>query len=90
MAYKLTLEASERKAIDWIGDRYATGSATRRVLFEAMPPDAQWDSRHPITFTVRESDAWTLSDLWQEDDLSFPCFAPALVEKLLEFWNAIV
>lgn len=61
--YRLTLTADERKAIDWIGDRYDHGNTLSRLLLdecELSPADAEWADRGPITFALPEHVAWAI------------------------------
>lgn len=89
--YQLTLNHGERKAIDWIGDRYAHGNDLYYRLWhdsEASPNDADWDSPADITFVVPEHVAWQIKDIVEQDNLA--CFAPELCRKLCEFCDKIV
>lgn len=89
--YTLTLTQGERRAIDWIGDRYAHGNDLYYRLWHdstAVPDDADWDSPADITFTVPENVAWQIQEIVKADNLA--CFAPELVSKLQEFCDRIV
>jgi hypothetical protein len=90
MAYQLTLTASEREAFDWVGDRYATGDEWSRLLSHCMGEDDEWSQAGDITFDVPEHVAWQLNDLAESEDYLFPCFAPGLAGKLMDFCMAIV
>jgi hypothetical protein len=43
-----------------------------------------------ITFTIAEHVAWQIRDLAEEEDITWACFAPALVTKLNELYLSIV
>lgn len=89
--YKLTLTAGERRAIDWIGDRYAHGLELYRLLWsncEQEPDDQNWDADADITFHIPEHVAWDICSIVEEDNLA--CFDGDLVHKLLEFTTAVV
>ena len=86
--YQITLTASERRAFDWVGNRYASGEIGD-IISDGIPDDAEWDSADDITFNVPESAAWQIQELADEPD-AFACFAPALVTKLYEFLEQIV
>ncbi len=42
--YSLTLTREDRKAIDWIGDRYAHGSDLKRLLWNNDDVDTDSDA----------------------------------------------
>ncbi len=86
--YELTLTASERKAIDWIGDRYAHGEQLGKILREFIPADAEWDGEGRITFAIPEHAAWIVTDLIDEDDCA--CLTPPFRRKLHAFCDQIV
>ena len=100
--YKLTLTKSERDAIDWIGNRYSTGDDFYKLLSnckqfiidpETGAPDYDfddWDCKWDITFEVPEHIAWSIRELFEDEDMLFPCFAPEFVEKLVKFYDEIV
>jgi hypothetical protein len=78
MSYHLTLELSERRAIDWIGHRYAHGDELRDALtdesvcqFVCQAPgdeltedeqDDTWNAPYPITFAMPEHIAWMIRE----------------------------
>ncbi len=97
--YSLTLTHSERTAIDWIGDRYATGSQFRDLLEHDdclwTPRDdssatANWDWDCDITYTIPEHIAWKIREEFEQDNYEFPCFAPEFASKLQQFAMQIV
>jgi len=91
--YSLTLTLSERKAIDWIGNRYAHGDKLYRALWvgnPTAPDDASWDDEREITFSVEEYKAWEIREIGQECKFRWDCFGPELVRKLNEFCEKIV
>jgi hypothetical protein len=90
MGYRLTLTASERRAFDWVGDRYSTGDEWSGLLCACMGPDDEWSADGDITFGIPEHVAWELRDLAEQEDFQFPCFARQLTAKLLNFCESIV
>jgi hypothetical protein len=91
--YHLKLTATERKAIDWIGDRYAHGHDLYKVLWvqaKPTPEDADWDSPCDITFVISESVAWQIHEIAEECEYRWDCFAPSLATKLTRFCEQIV
>lgn len=92
--YSLTLTSDERKAFDWVGGRYSSGDIAD-LLIDLLPEDREWGDSQDITFLVPEHSAWTIDQLCKDDsdsgeDYCFPCFAPSLVDKMLEFCGKIV
>lgn len=100
MAYTLTLTNGERKAIDWVGDRYAHGHDFYKMLCdcewqvsgEPEGLEIDWSSQCDISFVMSEPIAWEISEFLAEayDDDKFACFSGELVSKLLNFMGAIV
>lgn len=95
--YQLTLSKDERRAIDWVGHRYGNGSSLRAILTrsgwtpeELDGEEITWDSACDLTFSVPEHLAWQIQELAEEDDFSWPCFAPALAHHLQDFVDSIV
>lgn len=91
MPYLLTLSAGERKAIDWVGDRYRHGDELYSLLWtECQSEDnsQDWDDPDAITFVVPEPAAWVISEIVEEDGLA--CFGDDLRSKLYEFVGKIV
>ncbi len=88
--YTLTLTHDERRAIDWIGDRYRHGVELCDLLAECPATgdgDDMWNGNDDITYTVPEHVAWQIGDIVRE---GLDCFSPALVAKLTAFADAIV
>ncbi len=92
MSYCLTLTASERKAIDWVGTRYATGWDLYHCLFvqSKQSPEVDWDDDGEITFTIPEHVAWKIADLHEQEDSSWPCYADEFCAKLDALLDSIV
>lgn len=89
MAYSLMLTREERKAIDWVGYRYAHGDDLYEQLVHCdSNPDVDWDSEVDITFSIPEHVAWEIREACEEDNLA--CFSPELVSKLMDFCNKII
>ena len=47
--YSLTLTADERRAFDWVGDRYNSGKVAD-LLIDCIPEDREWGDDGDITF----------------------------------------
>ena len=96
MCYMLTLTLSERKAFDWVGDRYFCGNDATDILCECLAPDdeTEWDDDAEITFYIPEHKAWELQETFEKDTEGghsmFPCFSSDLREKLYKFLDQIV
>lgn len=99
--YKLTLSVGERKAIDWIGHRYAHGEYLRRMLddssvvryntpFNITEEDIFWDIDHEITFNIPEHIAWEIRDIVYSNGGSLECFDDEFRSKLINFCEQIV
>lgn len=89
--YHITLSQSERKALDWIGDRYWNGYDLYRFLWtrsRAFPNNVNWDSSEDILFVIPEHVAWEIQELAEEE--GFPCFAPGLQTKFQSMLDSIV
>lgn len=90
--YQLTLTANERKAIDWIGNRYSHGNELYSILWGhclQSPDDACWDFEGEITFTVPEVAAWTIADIAEESEYRWDCFSEELAAKMQAFVDSI-
>lgn len=86
--YRLTLSREERKAIEWVGNRYWNGDDFRRILWNAKNDGGEWDSDENITFFLEEFEAWQIKDHYEQDGL--PCFSVELELKIVEFIDGIV
>lgn len=90
--YKLTLTRSERKAIDWVGYRYAHGDDLYKLLWGRSiandGAEVEWDDDIDISFAIPEHIAWEIREACEEDNLE--CFSSELVSKLVDFCNKIV
>jgi hypothetical protein len=87
--YDLTLKADERRAFDWVGDRYNSGKVAD-LLLDCIPDDREWSDDDDITFDIPEHIAWQINELAEAEGYSWPCFAPDLAEKLNELcWNIV-
>jgi hypothetical protein len=88
--YDLTLTHEERKALDWIGDRYRHGYELYRLLWvdsTATPDDADWDDERDITFSIPEHVAWTVGEIVDE---GLDNFSDELADKLRALRDRIV
>lgn len=82
--YQLTLTMEERRAFDWVGDRYESYDVYKLLL---DCTDAEWDSNMDITFNIPEHIAWAIEDA---HDPSWACFADELKEKLNNFLASVI
>ena len=87
--YSLTLTADERRAFDWVGDRYNSGKVAS-LLLDCIPEDREWGDDGDITFAIPEHVAWEIRELAEEEDYSWACFAPPLATKLNDLCSNIV
>lgn len=75
--YTLTLNQDDRRAIDWIGDRYSHGNDLKRVLVDeavTAVPDQVWESDLSITYHLPESKAWQVKEIVEDGNLD--CINP--------------
>jgi hypothetical protein len=88
--YTLTLTADERREFDWVGDRYNAG-AVAHLLVGCIPEGSpEWGDDGEITFMIPEHLAWEINELAEEEDFSWPCFAPDLAGKLNDLcWGVV-
>jgi hypothetical protein len=87
--YTLTLTADERRAFDWVGDRYNSGKVAD-LLMDCIPENREWDDDGDITFQIPEHVAWEIKGLAEEEGYSWACFAPALAANLNRLCWSIV
>ena len=91
MSITITLSLADRKAIDWIGHRYAHGTKLYRILWgkcEQKPDDADWDDPRDIEFFVPNDVARVISEIIEEDELC--CFSDELQFKFYTLQYQIV
>lgn len=100
--YTLTLTREERKAIDWVGFRYAHGTelyqaladcnwhAQHRVSDSADELDIAWDGDYDITFLIPECVAWEIHNIGEDCNWLWDCFSPELSYKLNQFCFTVV
>jgi len=88
--YLITLTYDERRAIDWVGNRYWHGNELSNLLILRCEydPDLSWSDDGDITFRIPEHVAWEMQDLIEADSLT--CFDAELVSKLNDFCRRIV
>lgn len=80
----LTLTLGERQALDWVGNRYATGDDLYKHLWvycEQSDDEQDWDDPRPMTFLFNQDNLDETYRICGEEDFLYPCFAPALVQK---------
>ena len=88
-AYTLTLSGPERRAFDWLGDRYGTGEPIAAILRGCLPDDAEWTQRGDITFLVPEHEAWLIAErLGRRRHVAV--FRAGLATKMTDFTSSIV
>lgn len=88
--YTLILTADERRAFDWVGDRYHAG-AVADLLRDCIPEgQPEWEDDGEITFLLPEHVSWRVRDLAEEEGNAWPCFAPDLACKLNDLCWGIV
>jgi hypothetical protein len=80
----LTLDASERQAIDWIGDRYSHGDDLFRALCQTTMND-EWDGNCDVTFECDDVTFLPIKVAILGDHLE--CFSPKFHNKLWDFAN---
>lgn len=88
--YTLTLTPDERKAFDWVGNRYIAGDVANLLQMKCQPENVEWDSSDDITFTIPENIAWHIYDLANQEEFMWPCFSGSLATKLNTLLNSIV
>ena len=90
MPYTLTLSGPERRAFDWLGDRYGTGEPIAMTLRGCLPDDGTWTQPGDITFQIPEHEAWLIATrIWKEEIDTWPCFAQ-LATKMTNFTSSLV
>jgi hypothetical protein len=80
--YTLTLTRDERRAFDWVGDRYNAGRVAELLIGCITEGQPEWDEDGDITFAIPEHVAWEIQDLAEEEDHSWPCFSAELANRL--------
>lgn len=89
--YQLLLTKDERKAFDWVGERYSSsGYDMAQLIQEGIPIESSWDDAGDITFSIPEHVAWEMQELAESEDFGFPCLADSLVSKLWSFFDSLV
>lgn len=89
--YTLILTSDERKAIDWIGDRYSHGYDLYSLLVQSYwITSANWDDNCDIEFRIPENIAWQIQEIGEECQYRWDCFAPGFAHKMNEFCDKIV
>lgn len=93
MPYALTLTHEERKAIDWVGHRYAHGDELREILDACdtvSDDDCSWGGDEELTFVIPEHKAWDIQSIGEESNWRWDCFSPGLVSKLNRFCAGVI
>jgi hypothetical protein len=68
--HSLTLTANERRAFDWVADRYNSGKVAE-LLMNCIPDDREWGDDGDITFSIPEHVAWQIDQLAEEVDYTW-------------------
>jgi len=98
--YQITLTADEQRAVDWVGHRdwngdplwqLLTGDGVLWTLNDVVVADVCW-GEETYTFHLAEHVAWSIKDLYDENDdgLPIPYFAEDLADKFHALFGAIV
>jgi hypothetical protein len=87
--YVLELTSEDRRAFDWVGDRYIAGQVAS-ILIDLLSEDRERTDTGLISFDVPEAVAWEIQQFAQEEGCSWPCFGRQLRDKLSEFLGRIV
>ena len=88
--YEITLTSEERRAIDWIGNRYFHGDPLFGFLWDikviTTEIETDWSDKDPITFKIPHEIAHMICD-----ELEFPLthFADELNEKFKAFCKEV-
>lgn len=88
--YSLFLSPNERKAIDWVGNRYDHGDSLRNLLLDCLNADDEWGGDAHILFAIPESVAWEICLIAEQCEYRWDCFAPSLSLKLTNFCLSVV
>ena len=88
--YTLTLTVGDRKAFEFVGDRYGNGIDMINILINGLSNGEEWDDPRTLTFYLMEHEAWQIQSLAEEDDYLFPLFSGNLKEKMWNFIDQIV
>ena len=92
--YKLTLTHDERKAIDWIGNRYFHGDELYHLLMDSIKfyntLENTWIDPITITYEIPEHLAWSIKDGIESENYELTCFNDKLKNKLLKFIYSII
>jgi len=85
--YTLKLTAADRRAIDWIGNRYRHGDELFSLLWlDCKQGDANWYSDQPSRFDIPEHVAWHIVEIIYE---GLECFSDDLRSRLWEFADSV-
>ncbi len=92
--WQLTLTLDERRAIDWVGHRYAHGDTLFRILTTecpTQPEEFEWAEPGDVVFTIpSETVLWMIDEVGQECEYLWDCFAPVLAAKLQTLCDEVV
>jgi hypothetical protein len=93
MAYDFVIEsAAELESLQWIAERYQYATELERAILHAkVDPEWSIDSdRYPVTFDIRESDAWNVQNAVEQEDGFLTCMGGRLKDEVLKLLDRIV
>jgi hypothetical protein len=89
--YTLMLTKDERKAIDFVGNRYWNGYDLQDLLQDGeVVADGEWDSDGDVRYAIPENIAWDVVSAWELEEKQCPLFGPDLTVKIVTFLESIV
>ena len=87
--YSLTLTADERRAFDWVGDRYNRARSPTSCSIASQRTESGATTATSRSH-IPEHVAWEINELAEEEDYAWACFAPSLAGKLNDLCWGIV
>lgn len=94
--YDLALTLDERRAIDFIGDRYGHGNDLFYALVDSEWYCENYDSLDPwgdkgvVVFRMPEHVGWQINEIGEECQYRWDCFSPEFAKKMTEFCKQII
>lgn len=93
--YTLEIDPEWQKAVDFIGDRYSTGSDFYNIVRKYLGKDDEWGAGKSVTAKLPEHAAWNVMDLFQKEDgdideSAFGLLGGSARESLIRFIDQIV
>jgi len=87
MSYEITLTREERKAMEWVGNRYRHGYGWASIIGEGTE---EWDCDDEITFKIPEHKAWEMKEHYDECNGFLACFDSTLTRKFDYLMDSII